>query len=103
MNYDPCLYNDFIVRLAENGGVLRLNLNEALMWWVAALQREAAGANPTSKTGEIDRTPKMMVLGMDGDDELFTEVVVTEDNPENLVDGTWSPIELWANDNGNSS
>lgn len=100
MYYDPCLYNDFVTRLSEDRGALRLNLNEALMWWVAALQREAAGANPADRAGEIDRTPKLMVLGMDGDDELFTEVVLTEDNPENLVDGTWGPIELWSSNTG---
>ncbi len=96
MNYDPCLYNDFVTRLSDKGGSLRLNLNEALLWWIAVLQRELAGANPSSASGEIDKTPKLMVLGLDGDDELFTEVVVTEDNPETLVDGTWAPIELWA-------
>src|SRR6516164_9655121 len=96
MNYDPCMYDYFVARLAESGGSLPLNLNESLMWWIVVLQRELAEANPSSKSGEIDKTPRLMVLGLDGDDELFTEVVVAEDNPENLVDGTWAPIELWA-------
>ncbi len=95
MNYDPTIFDIFLIRLAMAGGSLRLTLNEALTWWIAALQREAAGANPATKAGEIDRTPKLMVLGLDGDDELFTEVVITEDDPENLLDGTWWPIELW--------
>ena len=95
MNYDPCLHNDFAIRLSDKGGSLRLNLDEALLWWISVLQRELDGANLSTSSGEIDKTPKLMVLGLDGDDELFTEVVVTEDNPENLVDGTWAPIELW--------
>lgn len=95
MNWDSCEYDQFVNRLLQNGGALRLGLEEALSWWIAALQREVAGANPAYETREMGRTPNLMVRGMDGDDELFTEVVVTEDNPENLFDGTWWPIELW--------
>jgi hypothetical protein len=95
MTYDQCLFDEFISRLGEKGGALRLTLQEALTWWIVVLQREATESNPAKAADEIDTTPKLMVLGMDGDDELFTEVVLTQDNPENLADGTWHPIELW--------
>ena len=98
MNYDASVYDDFIARLADSGGAMQLSLNEALQWWIVALQREFAMTADVikNKSAKFGKMPLLMVLGMGGDDELFTEVVLTEDDPENLVDETWGPIELWA-------
>lgn len=95
LNHDLWLYRAFVARLASRGGQVRLTLNEALMWWIAALQFLALDSS-TGKDEAFRQIPKLMVLGMDKDHKLFTEVNIIEDDPENILDGTWWPIELWS-------
>ncbi len=93
-NHNLWLYRAFVARLASKGGQLHLTLNEALTWWIAALQFIALDTS-ASKGDASRQIPKLMVLGMDRDHKLFTEVDIIEDDPENVLDGTWWPIELW--------
>lgn len=93
MSHDSWLYRAFVARLTSRGGELRLTMSEAMMWWIAALQFLAADS--LARRDPLLRIPKLMVLGMDRDHELFTEVDIVEDDPENILDGTWWPIELW--------
>jgi hypothetical protein len=93
MHYNSTIYDSFLMRLSA-GGALRLTLHEGVRWWIAALQRFAPGAYPLPETS-TDGMPRLMVMGFDGNDTLFTEVNIVEDDPENLLDGTWWPIELW--------
>jgi hypothetical protein len=96
INYGyPRLYSEFLARLKENGGSLTINSEEALSYWISVLQRVVAEAEFGTNSDPLQEAPKLMVRGMDGDDELFTEVILTEDDPGNILDETWSPIELW--------
>lgn len=70
-------------------------MNEALIWWIGVLQY-AANNLPERDAPILSKLPKLMVLGMDRDGELFTEVDIFDDDPENILDGTWWPIELWS-------
>jgi len=65
-----------------------------MLWWIAVLQYLASDY-PTIKTEVLSKIPKLMVRGMDNDEELFSEVNIIEDDPGNISDGTWWPIELW--------
>jgi hypothetical protein len=55
------------------------------------------GNNPPQlDPSALSIVPKLIILGMDRDHELFTEVDIFDDDPENILDGTWWPIELWS-------
>jgi hypothetical protein len=68
-----------------------------MMWWIAALQY-LANHSSRSAGDAVPQIPKLMVMGMDRDHTLFTEVDIADDDPENILDGTWWPIELWGDD-----
>lgn len=95
-NPAPPLYGEFLARLKENGGHLALNSEEALAYWVVVLQRVVAEAEFGTNSEPLEDAPKLMVLGMDDNHEVFTEVVLTEHDPQNILNESWSPIELWA-------
>ena len=92
-NHDSSLYRALLAQLGSNDGGVRLTTNGAMLWWIAALQYLAAD-DSRSKTRLLSKIPKLMVRGMDNDEELFSEVNIIEDDPENICDGTWWPIEL---------
>ena len=94
-NHNSSLYRALLARLGSNDGGLRLTTNDAMLRWIAALQYLAADDSRT-ETRLLSKIPKLMVRGMDNDEELFSEVNILEDDPENISDGTWWPIELWS-------
>lgn len=40
----------------------------------------------------------LVAKGIDGDDDLFTEIVPSEDDIENLEDGTYYEFQIWSKD-----
>jgi hypothetical protein len=70
-----------------------LNEPEALLFWVEYLQERSK-----SKNSCPDNNPpmnlKLMARGMNGDEENYTEVNCRDDDPINVVDGTWTAFQL---------
>jgi hypothetical protein len=70
-----------------------LNEAEALLFWVEYLQEQNKPVNQCS-----DNNPptslKLMARGMDGDEEKYTEINCDDDDPINVVDGTWTAFQL---------
>ena len=70
-----------------------LNEAEALLFWVEYLQEQNNPVNQCS-----DNNPptslKLMARGMDGDEEKYTEINCDDDDPINVVDGTWTAFQL---------
>lgn len=76
-------------RLEEEDGVLPLNSEEASAYWVTVLQRHAAECEFDTNSSPLGEVPKLVVLG-------FSEVDFLSDDPRNILDETWSPIEMRA-------
>jgi|SRR5271170_1430779 len=95
-NPNPALYTHFVALLELEDGVLSLNSEEALAFWITVLQRFAAEVEFGTNSDPIEEAPRFMVLGKSGDNELFTEVDLLKDDPRSILDETWSPIELKA-------
>ena len=83
----PPLYAQLLRRLDEEGGVLPLNSEEALAYWVTVLQRHAAECQFGTNSDPVNQGPRLIVLG-------FSEVDLLRDDPRNILDETWAPIEL---------
>jgi hypothetical protein len=70
-----------------------LNEAEALLFWVEYLQEQN---NPDRQCS--DNNPptdlKLMARGVDGEEEKYTEVYLEDDDPINVVDGTWTAFQL---------
>jgi hypothetical protein len=86
-NLNPSLYLQIRARLKEQDGVLPLNSEEALAYWVTVLQRHAAECEFGTNSEPLLDAPQLIVLG-------FSKVDFLTDDPRNILDETWSPIEL---------
>lgn len=68
-----------------------VSIDLVLGFWIQTLQ--------DVKSGDLeffDQKHLLMVKGMDGDDEEFTQVDLNEDLVVNLLDGTWHSPQIWA-------
>lgn len=71
-----------------------ISREEALLFWVEALHllidplRHLPFMSP-----KLDL--KLMALSYAGDDELYTEVNLVDDEPVNILDGTWTAFQIW--------
>lgn len=92
-NPNPPLYRHLLKRLQENGGVLLLNSEEALAYWITVLQRHAAECEFGTNSDPVAEAPRLTVGGRR---KVFTDVDLLRDNPRHLLEENWSPIELRA-------
>jgi hypothetical protein len=60
-NPSPQLYAELVDRLNENGGILGLNSEDALAFWVTVLQRVAAEVEFGTNSNSIAEAPKLMI------------------------------------------
>jgi len=91
---NPPLYAELLSRLNENYGVLPLNSEDALAFWITVLQRVVAECEFGTNSDPITDAPQLMVLGVPESPNTLTEVDLLKDDPRNILDETWSPIEL---------
>src|SRR5271165_5356333 len=91
-NPDPALYLHLLRRLQENVGVLALNSEEALAYWITVLQRHAAESEFGTNSDPIEEAPKLMVGRMSEKQRFLREIDLLKDDPRKIMDETWSPI-----------
>ena len=70
-----------------------LNEAEALLFWVEYLQERSNSKNLCSNKNP-PMNIKLMARGMNGDEEKYTEINCDDDDPINVVDGTWTAFQL---------
>jgi len=75
---------------------MSLSSEEALAYWVTVLQRSAAEEEFGTNSDPVAEAPRLMALGKEGSEQVFTEVLLLKDDPRKILDETWSPLELWA-------
>ncbi len=95
-NPNPPLYFHLLALLEENGGALSLNSEEALAYWITVLQRHASESEFGTNSDPITEAPKLMVGDVSETPEVLMEVDLLKYDPRNLLDESWSPIELHA-------
>lgn len=87
------LYIILVKRLREKG-VLSINSEEALAFWVTVLQRLAAEYEFGTNSDPIEEAPDLMALGSR---KQFARIDLLKDDPQNIMNETWTHFELRAN------
>jgi hypothetical protein len=70
-----------------------LNEAEALLFWVEYLQEQNNPVNQCSANNP-PTSLRLMARGIEGDEEKYTEINFDDDDPINVVDGTWTALHL---------
>jgi hypothetical protein len=91
-NPNPPLYRHLQKRLHENGGVLPLNSEEVLAYWITVLQRTAAEFEFGTNSDPIEEAPKLMVVGRG---KHLRKLDCLKDDPRKIMDESRPPIELY--------
>ncbi len=73
-----------------------MNSEEALVYWITALQQHAAECEFGTNADPTDIAPRLFVYGMKGCAGMYAEVDVFKDDPSRVLSEEWSPIELRA-------
>ena len=107
-NPNPPLYKIFLKLLKQSKthpieavrGRIPMNSEEALAYWVTILQQDAAESEFGTNSDPVGEAPRLMVLGKGRSKQAFTEVDLLKDDPQKILNETWSPVELWADEDG---
>ncbi len=91
---NPPLYREYMRLLEQYAGVLGMNPEEALAYWVTVLQRLAAEVEYGTNADPVAEAPRLFVLGKKGKENEYSEVDFYKDDPSKILDETWSPVEM---------
>lgn len=86
------LYTLLMQRLREKR-VLPINSEEALAFWIVVLQCLAAECEFGTNSDPIDEAPALVALR---NHKQFARVDVLADDPQNILNETWTQFELRA-------
>lgn len=91
---NPPLYAKFVAILDQRSGLTGINSEEALAYWITVLQRHAAECEFGTNADAIATAPKLFALRRPGHEDSYAEVDFLKDDPQNILDESWSPVEL---------